>query len=109
MNDIIIDEAEFHEMSHFIKGAQVRFTHSPHMTLAEWRFEAGTDLPEHAHPHEQMTKVISGKLELYASGKTYILEPGKVAVIPPNVVHSGKVITPCQVIDTFYPVREDYR
>ena len=109
MSDIIIDESEFHEMSHFIKGALVRFTHSAHMTLAEWRFNPDTDLPEHSHPHEQITKVLSGKLELYAGGKTYVLEPGKVAVIPPDLVHSGKILTECHVIDSFYPVREDYR
>ena len=108
-DSIFIDEPQFHEMTDFIKGAQVRFTHSSTMTLAEWRFNPNTDLPEHSHPHEQITKVISGTLELYSEGKTYVLRAGSVAVIPPNIIHSGKAVTECHIIDAFYPVREDYR
>ena len=36
------------------------------------------------------------------------LGPGDIAVIPPNVKHSGKSITNCKIIDVFYPIREDY-
>jgi hypothetical protein len=32
-----------------------------------------------------------------------------VALIPSGVVHGGKTITACKVIDLFSPVREEYR
>jgi quercetin dioxygenase-like cupin family protein len=90
-------------------GAQVRFVHSKSMTVAYWQFEPGTNLPEHSHPHEQICNVMGGSFELIIDGESLDLQAGSVVVIPPNVVHSGKAITGCYVIDVFHPVREDYQ
>lgn len=90
-------------------GFQVRFVHSEFMTFAHWTIEAGAVLPEHSHPHEQVANVISGEFELTIDGATARLGPGSVGVIPPNALHSGKALTPCHIIDAFYPIREDYR
>ena len=79
------------------------------MTFVYWDIEADASLPEHSHPHEQMTKVIEGIFELYSEGETFRLEAGSIAVIPPDKIHSGKSITACFIIDVFHPVREDYR
>ncbi|KYK32879.1 MAG: cupin [Theionarchaea archaeon DG-70] len=92
-----------------IPGFHGRFVHSPHMTLAHWNIKAGSPLPEHSHPHEQITTVLEGTLELTTEGKTHVLTPGSVAVIPSDVPHSGKAVTDCRVIDVFYPRREDYQ
>ena len=92
-----------------LEGALVNFTHSPSMTLAEWKFEANTPLPEHSHPHEQITKLISGELELTIEAETHTLKAGSVAVIPSKAIHSAKAVTACHVIDVFHPVREEYK
>ena len=92
-----------------IPGSGVRFVHSEHMTLAYWNFDADVPLPEHAHPHEQVTNVIEGVFDLTVEGETTRLRAGSVVVIPPNASHSGKSITACRIIDIFHPVREDYR
>jgi len=92
-----------------VPGFSAKFVHSENMTFAYWDIEAGSELPEHSHPHEQVLTVIKGKLVLTIEGKTQILEPGSVAVIPANAKHSGKAITECRCIDVFYPVREDFR
>jgi len=91
-----------------IRGYKVKFIHSKNMTFAYWDIEANAPLPEHSHPHEQVANIIEGKFELNAGDETKILEPGQVAVIPPNTKHSGKAITKCRIIDVFYPIREDH-
>jgi quercetin dioxygenase-like cupin family protein len=68
----------------------------------------GAILPEHSHYHEQVVNVIEGELELTVSGQNYILKPGNVMVLEPNVIHSGRALTACKVIDIFHPVRKDF-
>jgi quercetin dioxygenase-like cupin family protein len=92
-----------------ITGYTGKFIHSENMTLAYWDIAAGSPLPEHTHPHEQVVNVLQGNLELTVDGTPYLLGPGSVVVIPPNMPHSGKAVTACNVIDVFYPVREDYQ
>jgi len=99
-----------------VPGFHGRFIHTENVTFSYWRIEKNALLPSHRHPHEQITVVIEGKLELTVDGETRILErrdngsgPPTVSVIPPNGEHGGKALTGCVVIDVFYPVREDYR
>ena len=92
-----------------VPGFHGKFVHSDNMTTSFWRIEAGATLPEHAHPHEQVSVVTSGKFEMTLNGEKRQLEAGTVAVIPSNVKHSGKALTDCTIMDVFYPVREDYR
>ena len=101
-----IDDVEEREL---IPGTRVRFVHSDRMTVAYWRFEPGIDLPEHSHPHDQITNVIEGEFGLTVEGVSEILSAGHYRVIPPGAVHSGRSITDCKIIDVFSPVREDYR
>lgn len=92
-----------------VPGYKGKFIHSENMTLAYWNITAGSPLPEHAHPHEQVVNVLEGTLELTLEGETHSLTPGTVVIIPSNVPHSGRAATDCRVIDVFYPVREEYR
>lgn len=92
-----------------VPGFHGKFVHSDHMTVSRWSVEVGALLPPHAHAHEQVTMVLEGQLELTVGEETQVLEAGMVAVIPGNVTHSGKALTPCHVIDVFYPCRDDYR
>jgi quercetin dioxygenase-like cupin family protein len=79
------------------------------MTLAYWEIEEGATLPQHAHEHEQVTNLIRGSFRLTIDGMESTLSPGQVAVIPSGVSHAGIALTACEIIDVFYPVREDYR
>lgn len=97
------------ERKEIIPGARARFVHCDNMTLAHWEFEAGVLLPDHSHPHEQITNILDGVFELTIEGQPHRLEVGMVAVIPPDARHSGKAITHCRLFDVFYPVREDFR
>jgi len=92
-----------------LPGFRVKVVHSKNMTLTYWDIKAGSSLPEHSHPNEQVTNMIEGELELIVDGESNIIKPNSVVVIPSNATHSGKAITDCRVIDVFYPIREDYR
>ncbi len=92
-----------------VPGYHVRFVHADTMTMAYWTIEAGAEIPEHAHPHEQVATITEGEFELTIDGETKHLGPNDVAVIPSDVPHSGRAITDCRMIDAFHPVREDYR
>lgn len=89
-----------------VKG---HYAHLERMTIGEVRVEAQAVLPMHSHPHEQITYVISGRYEFTVGDRTAILETGMAALIPGGVVHGGKALTPCHVIDLFSPARDDYR
>lgn len=97
------------EQKEIIKGFNGRFFHTNNFTIAFWEIEEGSLLPVHSHIHEQTTQVIEGKLEMLIDGITTVLEPGMIANIPSNVIHSGKALTNCKVTDVFSPTREDYK
>lgn len=96
------------DQKEILPGYTVRFVHTDKMTFAYWDAIAGSPLPEHSHHHEQVATVVEGTYELTVAGKTKRLQAGEIAVIPPNVVHSGMAITDCKLVDVFCPVREDY-
>ena len=92
-----------------MRGFNGCFVHTEGITFVEWHVTAGALLPEHSHPHEQVTAVQEGEFEMTIAGSKNHLTPGSVAVIPSNVLHSGRAVTDCTIIDVFHPVREDYR
>jgi len=92
-----------------IPGFWGKFVHSDHVTVAFWNVDAGAILPEHSHPHEQVTTVIEGQFELTVAGEIRIIKEGGVAVVPGNTLHAGKALTSCRLVDVFHPRREDYQ
>ena len=91
-------------------GVSIRATAGEAMMLSLVTFEPGTEVPEHAHPHEQMGIMISGRLEFTVAGETQVLETGDIWRIPGNVPHQARAIDgPAVALDVFHPVREDYR
>mgnify|MGYP001167359628 CR=1 FL=1 len=97
------------EEREIIKGFRARFVHSDLMTNAYWCVTAGATLPEHSHPHEQVTNIISGRFEMTVDGETQTIEAGAVVVIPSGAKHRARALTDCTIIDIFSPVRDDYR
>ena len=85
------------------------FVHSENMTVVNWTAEAGATVPEHSHPHEQFSMVVEGEFELTLDGETDVLRPGRLALIPSDVPHSGRARTDCEIVDVFSPMREAYR
>jgi quercetin dioxygenase-like cupin family protein len=79
------------------------------MTIGWINIKAGSTLPRHQHPHEQISLMIEGKMEMCVGEERCLLEPGTIKVIPSNTPHSAQAHTDCILIDVFNPVREDYR
>lgn len=91
------------------KGILGRAVTAETVTVMHVALAAGAVVPEHSHYHEQVVNVIEGELELVVEGTSHSLVPGRVMVLPPNVVHSGRAVTACRVVDVFHPVRDDFR
>ena len=73
-------------------------------------FEPGVGLPQHSHPHEQITLVLEGTLEFTLDGETKILNAGQGVTVAANVPHSARSLAgPARVVDAWHPVREDYK
>jgi quercetin dioxygenase-like cupin family protein len=92
-----------------LPGFKGRFIHGAGATVVYWEVAQGAELPSHSHGHEQISNILAGFFELTVNGETKVLEPGSVAVIPPNAEHSGRALSPCYILDVFTPVREDYK
>jgi quercetin dioxygenase-like cupin family protein len=97
------------EPREIIPGYHGRLIHSKNMSLAFWEVEAGAVVPEHAHSNEQIMQVQEGQFEFTVGGDTRIYGPGELVVIPSEVSHSGRALTPCKLMDVFSPVREEYQ
>lgn len=92
-----------------LPGFYARMLHAENMTVSRWRIEAGAVLPEHSHPHEQVTVMLEGTFEMTVNGEKQVIKPGDLVVIPSQATHSARAITDCLILDVFSPVREDYR
>ncbi len=106
MNKIDLNNIDEKEI---VPGFFARFVHSENMTIAYWNIKMGSSLPAHSHSNEQISSIIKGEFELTVDGTPHFLKADDVYIIPSGIQHSGKAITDCKIIDTFYPVREDYR
>jgi quercetin dioxygenase-like cupin family protein len=67
-------------------------------------------VPVHAHSHEQVGLVYSGKAILRIGDEERIVKKGDFYCIPANVPHSDVCIgdKPFIMLDIFYPLREDF-
>ncbi len=79
------------------------------MMICRFRFAAFLVTPEHAHPHEQMSLVVSGRVRFFIEGEERIAGPGDVLRFPSNCVHGATMMDEEVVlIDIFTPLREDF-
>ena len=76
--------------------------------VVEVTLDRGGIVAEHQHPHEQISLMISGKVEFIVGNEKKIVGPGEVVHIPPNVPHSVYVLENAVVYDVFSPIREDF-
>lgn len=91
-------------------GVTRRAVHLDDVMITFFDFEPGAIVPEHNHPHQQITWVVSGAMEFDLQGEKRVLEAGDGVLIAPDMRHGAVVLDgPCRAIDAWHPVREDYR
>jgi len=91
------------------EGVFRRAIYLDNVMLTFFAFEPGRVIPEHAHPHEQISYVLEGEMVFTLDGETRTLYAGEGATIPPNVPHSATFHGPARVVDAWHPVRDDYK
>lgn len=72
------------------------------------RWEAGTEEPPHAHPGDDMTVVVEGKMaiqfyvkdgdKLVPDGDVVILEQGQTGYVAANRIHDAKYLAACKLV-----------
>ncbi len=76
--------------------------------LVRFHLKGGSELPSHAHPHEQTGYLVSGRMTLVIDGVAHDTLPGDSWTIPGNVAHHARILEDCVAIEVFSPIREDF-
>ena len=92
-----------------VQGVTGYYVHGDKHSLGYVELKKGSIVPDHKHMQEQITFMLKGTLDMVIDGKPYSLTEGTYYIIRSNVTHSAVAVTDCLVIDTFSPVREDYK
>ena len=88
-----------------IKRRTITSGTSMYQMLAQ--LEAGSRMPEHKHPQEQIVHVLTGRMRLIVAGVPHELTAGDGYYLASNVPHGVETIDETTVLDTFSPPRED--
>jgi len=78
-----------------LPGIKARFVHGENMTISYWDLDTGATIPPHSHPHEQVTSLISGEMEMSVGGDTRLIGPGSGLV---------EAVSPAQAVQDLHPV-----
>ena len=70
--------------------------------------DAGSRMPEHRHPQEQLVHILEGRMRLIVDGTPHELSAGDSFYLAGNVPHGVETIEKTRVLDTFSPPREEY-
>ncbi len=93
-----------------LPGVVRRAVYLDHAMMTFFDFAPGSVIPEHSHPHEQITYIVQGAMEFTLDGETRVLRAGEGVCCPPNVPHGAVVLDePTVALDAWYPQREEYR
>ena len=91
-------------------GVHIRTSAADRMMLSLVDLEPHSVVEEHAHPHEQVGILLSGRMVFTIGGEEKTVGPGDMWRIPGGVRHKVRVLDePCRALDIFTPVREEYR
>jgi quercetin dioxygenase-like cupin family protein len=73
-------------------GITRQVIHGERQTMIRYVYAPGSVFPQHSHPQEQITTVLSGQIEFDIDGDRQVFGSGHVGVIPGDVPHGARVI-----------------
>jgi len=79
---------------------------SMYQMIAE--LKAGSRMPEHQHPQEQVVHILKGRMQLIVAGRPHELVTGESFYLAAQVPHGVETLEDTMVLDTFSPPRDDY-
>jgi len=92
-----------------LPGVARRAVYIENVMMTFFHFEPGSVVPEHSHPHEQITYIVKGAMEFTLAGETRVLRAGDGVCCPPDADHSAVILDePTVALDAWHPLREDY-
>jgi quercetin dioxygenase-like cupin family protein len=103
-----IDPSEMHT-GEPLPGWKGRFWRSGSMSFSHYDVASGCSIHEHHHSNEEVWVIIEGRFEVTIGGETQTVGPGAVAVVPPDVAHSVRVLEGGRAFVANHPVRTDFR
>ena len=69
---------------------------------------AGSVMPAHSHPQEQIVHILEGRMRLIVEGVPHELSAGDSFYLASNVPHGVETLSATRVLDTFSPPRDEY-
>ncbi|MFL6513740.1 MAG: cupin domain-containing protein [Chthoniobacterales bacterium] len=69
---------------------------------------AGSKMPEHQHPQEQIVHILEGRMKLIVDGTPHDLKTGDSFYLAANMPHGVETLEETRVLDTFSPPRHEY-
>jgi len=96
-------------VEHPAAGIERQMVVGENLMICRFRFAPLLVTPEHEHPHEQMSIVVSGRVRFFIEGTERIANPGDVLHFPPHCRHGATMMDEEVIlIDIFSPIREDF-
>ena len=99
-----LDDIPVHKMP----GGEVKVLAGDQVQALWANFEAGTHIPSHSHPNEQITWLRKGRFDYkFGTGETATCEAGSLVLIPGGIEHEVWYVEDCEIVEFFSPPRTD--
>jgi quercetin dioxygenase-like cupin family protein len=109
-NDPFFFRVESMPAKEMMAGIRLRSVHLETLMMTFVDYLAGSAVPTHVHPAEQITYVLEGLLEVTVGSEHQVLGPGEGVCIPPNVEHSSHPVDgAAKALDAWTPVVEHFK
>jgi quercetin dioxygenase-like cupin family protein len=112
MSELSIDQPGFFRQSDLPqqvnKAEMIQKVLTGREGMVVWsKIKAGTYTAAHSHPNEQITWMISGRMDFRVADQKRTCVAGDLILIPKDVEHEVLYVEECEIIEFFTPPRLD--